>query len=803
MKDYEPFKALAHAHHAHIAALSEATKATMKVTESIEELEALKDELKIKKKASAIRHEVDVEGLYDEFVKANPSLQVVTGGSQVHFVMACAMEAYGPFKELAQAHATAMALASEDMNTKMQAANSVEELQALNNEMKSKLEALTIRHKGAVTALYCKFVKEDPSLQVLDFPEEERPGGHPDGSRMHAENPKWSDPITFKVVKVDAAVEVDAGGVAKAGAVAKAGDWKAMGTLACVGVDEDHDTFDHRFRNAAADDDKELADRIKDRAVSVVELPAKAQLIDELAGKLFIRNRYYPYIAATIEAAFHNPPMPLGRLCGGRHIITAQPGIGKSVGVGNYLVHYFAGKFADVPSAAIVVRSLTHFHIIHKGVIESLETALGAAYSTSLANENRERLLVRIKSHAYTEVKNVLLIHDVKTSKHTVIGDVGLFYDSGLEIYLARRFSSVTSVQLASPGGVNDAGKDSLVMRSTMVLPAWSFDELESLQAQYPKTVTIGGNEEPFYTYGYSLFGGILRTRVEKLTDDKSVAVYQSFLREKKNATDYFDFDTFATSSQLNPKVPSSVALVVPNRTFTINAPNLDFVSDEVLVFCRPTAQSDVDKYWSSRMRTAATASEQGSILESLTKSKLLLWRESVSTLPKSSFPEFPCDYMLFNNTKPQKLSIDKGPFEHIVMHVAKDGKEFADMPARCDAALSACGTAPNGGGSVLVTFSNPNTPAIDFALLTRAAKDKAWSVYLFQCTVSSSHPFPKAAADVLESLFKKNKKMGLKALVWVGRKNDNEEIGVTAEQCDKEGKLRFAGKQGSMIFNI
>ena len=185
----------------------------------------------------------------------------------------------------------------------------------------------------------------------------------------------WSEPVAFPMIQLDTD-----------DVVSKATDWSKMGTLACVGLQEDRSAFDARFSNTAAFTDDDLAQSIKDKAVSVVNLPAGAELVcgETTDTQLYIRNRYVPYITARVEKAFFNS-LDL------RFIVTAQPGIGKSKGVGNFVVHHFAQKFRGDASVIIVVRSTAHFHIIHCGKI----TSLVAGVTNGITNEASMLTVVR------------------------------------------------------------------------------------------------------------------------------------------------------------------------------------------------------------------------------------------------------------------------------------------------------------------------------------------------------------------------------------------------------------------------
>ena len=593
----------------------------------------------------------------------------------------------------------------------------------------------------------------------------------------------WSEPVPFTMIKLDTSV-----------VVSKAGDWGDMGTLACVGTKENRSAFDTRFSNTDSSADGQLAQNIKTNAVSVVNLPAGSELVCGGLGdtQLYIRNRYVPYITACVEKAFFDPR-------GRRFIVTAQPGIGKSNGVGNFIIHHFAQKLSGDASAIIVVRSATHFHIIRCGKITSL-----AAGVTNGITDAGSRLTVEKRLQAYSQegVDKVLLVHDVKSSREKDTGAEPLFYNTAFESSLIHKFrANVTAVQLASPDGVNENVKNVQTLDfSTIVIPAWSYDELESLQVKTQKSVMIGGKKEPFFLFGYELFGGILRTRMVVLENDESVSKFRRRIEARKNKVGYFEFEKFATTSVLSQKVPSSIALIVPNEQFDDFARFLDFVSDAVMVFCKSTVQGEVERYWRNRMESAESASAKGAVLEAVVKSKLLLWRESES----HASTDFPLKYQMLGDGKviaetTHNIVLCPGPFVSIAMRISVSGAEFVKMPALCDAALS------KGGGSVLVTFDSPTTPAIDFALLTRTSGSCAWQVYFLQCTVSSSHPFPTAAADVLEGLVADPKKAVLRAFIWVGRTNGTYVHGVSSPQGDNgsstkkvksQSKVRFEGKQ-------
>ena len=586
----------------------------------------------------------------------------------------------------------------------------------------------------------------------------------------NAEAATWSEPVAFPMI------QLDAGGV-----VSKARDWKDMGTLACVGTKEKRSAFDARFNNT----DIKLAQSIKAKAVSIVNLPAGADLVCETVEdtQLYIRNRYVPYIAACVEEAFFNSE-------GWRFVVTAQPGIGKSLGVGNFIVHHFAQKFRGDASVIIVVRSTARFHIIHCGKV----TSLVAGVTNGITNEGPKLTVERrLKAYAKEGVKKVLLVHDVKSSREKDRGAEPLYYSTVFESSLVSIFpANVTAVQLASPDGVNQNAKEVKALDfSKIVIPAWSYDELESLQDKTNANATIGGKKVPLFLFGYELFGGILRTRMRSLKNNKSFSKFRRSVETSKHIDGYFNFEKFATTSVLVPNAPSSVALIVPNDQFDEFAPFLDFVSDAAMVFCKSTVQGAVERYWRKRMESAESKSAQGAVLEAVVKSKLLLWRESNSHVSTDS----PFKYKLLGDgkIKPKAHDIElcAGPFVMISMSVSASGAEFAKMPALCDDALN------KGGGSVLVTFSHPNTPAIDFALLTRASESCPWQVYFLQCTVSSSHPFPTAAADVLEGLVADPQKAVLQAFIWVGRANGALVRGVSSTQGDKGGSSdRFKDKQ-------
>ena len=396
-------------------------------------------------------------------------------------------------------------------------------------------------------------------------------------------------------------------------------------------------------------------------------------------------------------------------------------------------------------------------------------------------------------------------MHDVKSSREKATGAKPLFYDTAFESALRIKFpANVTAVQLATPDGVNVYVKEiSTLTCSKIVIPAWSYDELESLQGITKTTVKIGGKEEPFFLFGYELFGGILRTRMLHLKYDESVSNFREDIEASNRIDGYFKFEEFSTTSELAPKVPSSVALIVPNETFNHFAPFLDFVSDAVMIFCHSTVQGEVERYWRKRMNSVESKSAQGAILEALVKSKLLLWHKAISTARTAI--DSPCGSPLKyrfleeeGTSKPHDIKLCLGPFVSIVMRVSTSGAEFANMPALCDAALG------KQGGSVLVTFSNSNTPAIDFALLTRASESCPWQVYFLQCTVASSHPFPTAAANVLEGLFADHPKQAvLQAFIWVGRANGAGVHGVSSLQADKGDSKKFPFKAKQAIESI
>ena len=473
------------------------------------------------------------------------------------------------------------------------------------------------------------------------------------------------------------------------------------------------------------------------KEVDVVDI--KSPYFEMAISSLYVRSRYYPPLWEEMKKNILSPPntSPFNR----RPMITiviGQPGIGKSVGFGNYCV---LRCMSDLPKTIIIVISVETVDVLFPPSKNNTGWQQYSVVTSALRSLSLElQILLRTMDVAD---HNALVVHDVKSAK----GTTSLPYQDGFLGPLRELVTRVHMVILTSPQESNYglAMKEGVPV-TEKYLPVWSREELEC-------TGSFDVQEK------FEYCGGVPRS-------------YESTVdyTQRKQAKASRAFDASRMRSAELSKQCSSVLVkldIAPDFNSVIGLSPVSMSAERVL---RTSNFNDLCHYFHDRVQ-GTRGTEKGLELEKW----FMFW------IKGSTDKAIECDIKSISDGKVTKLKLRSNACVQV------KGNSFQGV---LDAANEYdLNHKLNDKQSVLVQPKVSNFPVVDLLLFTKVNDGSTtWEVDAFQVTVSSSHAPPKASAEEFRKVFFDAGRCRLRHFVWVG-------LTAGANSADPNGGVTLAQK--------
>eukprot|EP00658_Telonema_sp_P-2_P023191 TRINITY_DN19286_c0_g1_i4.p1 TRINITY_DN19286_c0_g1~~TRINITY_DN19286_c0_g1_i4.p1 ORF type:complete len:521 (-),score=60.94 TRINITY_DN19286_c0_g1_i4:80-1642(-) len=473
-----------------------------------------------------------------------------------------------------------------------------------------------------------------------------------------------------------------------------------------------------------------LGSKMKEVAVVKISNP----YFDDIPA-LYVRMRYYPPLWDSIRRYIEDPPKENTNMI----IVIGQPGIGKSVGFGNYCV---LRCMADLPKTIIIVVASDKVNVLVPRGDENVPSQY-----TFDASEIRDAVCDLIEALNVRD-HNVLVVHDVKSAK----GTTELKFQGAFLLRLRKFVARVHTVVLTSPQKSNYG----LAMKAgpfvCKYLPVWSREELECA-----KSFDVQSK--------YEYCGGVPRSYNSEI---------ESISMAQENASSGFD-PTHMRRKQLSGQCPSELVKldIGPNYTGIVGLSPVSMSAERVL---RKSFFSGLSFHYHVLVQDSS-GTEKGLELENW----FMFWiRGSVDEA-------ITCD--IENVTNGVKSTLTVSPQRW----VQAGGNTFQGLlQAAQQINLKV-------GQSVFVQPKRSNFPVVDLLLFTKV-DGNAWEVDAFQVTVSTSHSPKKDSASKLNDFVSDGSGCTMRYFIWVGLSaglwSADSSCGVSTEQKVVDGSDFFVGKQ-------
>jgi len=477
------------------------------------------------------------------------------------------------------------------------------------------------------------------------------------------------------------------------------------------------------------------AQNIEMKEVAVVKI---SNPYFERISSLYVRMRYYPPLWEEIKKKLSSPSKEFMDLT----IVIGQPGIGKSVGFGNYCV---LRSMMDLINTIVIVIARRKVHVLVPRGGKSWEQF------TFLSNPHVRALEV----YALIETLGVrdhdaLVVHDIKSAKGAV---AFAFQDDFLE-GLQELFANVHTVVLTSPQQSNFGIAKKVGLSTNKYLPVWSKDELES-----------AGSFDVQGKYEYC--GGVprsYRSSIRNITDAQAESVRT------------FD-PSLMGSVELSGKCSSELVKLDIDEDFN-TCIGLSPVSISAERLLRQSYYTQVSDYYHDRVQRSV-GTEKGLLLEKW----FMFW------IRGSESVAITCNIVNFSDKSKDALTVSPQGWVQV------KGNTFEKILEAVENVLLNLKV----GQSVFVKPTSTNFPVVDLLYFTKIGNAN-WEVDAFQVTVLSTHAPKTEPAKKLNALVSSTSGCTLRRFVWVGLTAASWSVdpscGVCTEQKVEDGTAFLKGKQ-------
>ena len=466
----------------------------------------------------------------------------------------------------------------------------------------------------------------------------------------------------------------------------------------------------------------------------------------EKVPSLYVRSRYYPPLWDEIKANILSPPNdPLLNYKPMITIVIGQPGIGKSVGFGNYCV---LRCMADLPKTIIIVISMETVDVLvphNNNEWKQFTADTSAIRSLGLELQNLLGTM-DVKDH------NALVVHDIKSAK----GSKSLPYQDGFLRPLQELVARVHMVILTSPQDSNYGLAVKAGVPTEKYLPVWSREELECAGFHVQNK--------------YEFCGGVPRSYAVTIDNIHNMQAKASCAFDAR----------LMRRVELSDKCSSVLVKLVIAPDFN-SAIGLSPVSMSAERLLRASHFEDVSHYFHDRIQ-CSQGTGKGLDLEEW----FMIWIRGSTTTP------IECDIKNLSDGASLKLNLNP---DHYIQVGGNNFRGLLNAANQCDLQHNL-----NVGQSVLVQPKSTNFPVVDLLLFTKVnGNGVVWAVDAFQVTVSPSHAPTPAPAKQFSEVFDAGC-CRLRRFIWVGltagARSADPNGGVTTTQKVEGGDDFFPKKQ-------
>jgi hypothetical protein len=456
----------------------------------------------------------------------------------------------------------------------------------------------------------------------------------------------------------------------------------------------------------------------------------------ESISSLYVRMRYYPPLWEEIKEKLISPSKEHMDLT----IVIGQPGIGKSVGFGNYCV---LRSMMDLTKTIVLVIAMDKIHVLVPRGGKSWEQ-----YTIDTQSSTRDSVCTLIETLGVRD-HDALAVHDITSAK----GTVEFRFQAAFLLNLRKIVAHVHTVVLTSPQESSFGLAMKVGACTKKYLPVWSKDELES-----------AGSFDVQGKYEYC--GGVPRSYWNS---------NESIIEAQEQALTNFD-PSLMRSVELSDKCPSQLVKLDIHGKFG-KCVGLSPVSISAERLLRKSFFTQVSNHNHDRVQRSI-GTEKGLQLEKW----FMFW------IRGSEDVAITCNIMNFSDGSEDALTVSPQCWVQV------GGKSFTKLLEAANNVLNL-----QVGQSVFVQPTNTSFPVVDLLYFTKTG-NATWEVDAFQVTVSSAHSPRSEPAKMLNDLLSTTNGCTLRRFIWVGLTavswSADPSCGVCTAQTVDDGTEFFKGKQ-------